>query len=329
MFYLPYKKTTEGEFFDALANAINHTLADCHFYINEKFGSGSVRIVRLEDGLAIRKWDCILNETVQINTQPIHSSEYDYTLSYCLTPNAIVFKNAEAPGVQTSKVWDSVLFSRGVKLKMEILPETAVKCFSICFTQQWLENHTDNNNETQKKFLKKILCHQPWIFLLEACNGMERQMLDDIFNNKPQQGGTLFLKSRVFTALNEFISKIARRPWVDARFKENIYEHAVRSVERKMMDMLCGSLPGIKQLARDSAMSESILRLNFKKVFGTTLTDYYLDKKMNYAKQLIEEKNKTVTETAYVLGYEKVSHFIAMFKKRVGYSPGAFRRAAS
>jgi AraC family transcriptional regulator len=43
---------------------------------------------------------------------------------------------------------------------------------------------------------------------------------------------------------------------------------------------------------------------------------------MNCAKVLLTEKKKSVTETAYIMGYENVSHFSSTFKKFFGLLPG-------
>jgi AraC-like DNA-binding protein len=41
--------------------------------------------------------------------------------------------------------------------------------------------------------------------------------------------------------------------------------------------------------------------------------------------RLLQERKISVTETAYMLGYEKVSAFISMFKKVHSVSPGSLK----
>jgi AraC-like DNA-binding protein len=47
---------------------------------------------------------------------------------------------------------------------------------------------------------------------------------------------------------------------------------------------------------------------------------------MELAKWLLQEKKSSVGETAYTLGYEKVSTFISMFKKFHKILPGSLIR---
>jgi AraC-like DNA-binding protein len=57
-------------------------------------------------------------------------------------------------------------------------------------------------------------------------------------------------------------------------------------------------LPSQKQLAREFALSESTLKRHFKAVYGKTMHDYYLEKKMELAKWLLQERKISVSETA-------------------------------
>lgn len=76
------------------------------------------------------------------------------------------------------------------------------------------------------------------------------------------------------------------------------------------------------------ALSESTLKRNFKMLYGTSIYEYYLRKKMQKARQLFTEKAIPVKEVAYMLGYEKVSNFIQMFKKHHNLSPGRLKKNA-
>ncbi len=60
-------------------------------------------------------------------------------------------------------------------------------------------------------------------------------------------------------------------------------------------------------------------------MYGTNIHAYFIEKKMAYARHLIEEKKMNVTDAAFALGYQKVSHFITMFKKHYGLLPGKLK----
>jgi len=64
----------------------------------------------------------------------------------------------------------------------------------------------------------------------------------------------------------------------------------------------------------------------FKAYTGKTPYDYFLDIKVGRARELLIRENKSVTEVCYLCGFNNLSHFTALFKKRVGLSPSVYRK---
>ncbi len=79
----------------------------------------------------------------------------------------------------------------------------------------------------------------------------------------------------------------------------------------------------ISQLAYYLNMSETNFCNSFKKVLGITPKEYITNLKMVLAKDML--KNQNVTEVAYDLGYENISHFISLFKNKYGITPKQFK----
>ena len=61
-------------------------------------------------------------------------------------------------------------------------------------------------------------------------------------------------------------------------------------------------------------------------MYGTSIYSFYLKKKMRQAEQLLTGNDVSVKQVAYMLGYEKPSNFIRIFKKHYAFSPGSFRK---
>jgi len=76
------------------------------------------------------------------------------------------------------------------------------------------------------------------------------------------------------------------------------------------------------QIARKVSINEFKLKSGFKEMFGTTIYNYLLEKRMSKAKIMLESGDFTVSEAAWDIGYTNVSHFIATFKKYYGTTPG-------
>ncbi len=77
--------------------------------------------------------------------------------------------------------------------------------------------------------------------------------------------------------------------------------------------------PTLKELARIAILNEFQLKTGFKKVYGITIRAYIIQLKMEQSKSLLNRYS--VNETAAILGYKSVSHFIQSFKKYYGYTP--------
>lgn len=87
----------------------------------------------------------------------------------------------------------------------------------------------------------------------------------------------------------------------------------------KMMKENISEGINISEIAYSLNMSPANFSTKFKKVMGITPNEYYKNLKLLEAKKRLKEKS--VTEVAYDLGYDNISHFIGLFKERFGMTP--------
>ncbi len=79
--------------------------------------------------------------------------------------------------------------------------------------------------------------------------------------------------------------------------------------------------PTIADLARTVSIPEYQLKSGFKELYGHTVYEYALIKKLELARKLMDTENLQVNEVAYDIGYSNPSHFITAFKKQFGVTP--------
>ena len=84
----------------------------------------------------------------------------------------------------------------------------------------------------------------------------------------------------------------------------------------------------IGYLAEKAAMSESRLKLLFKKIYKTGLYAYLLKQRMKRAGDLLQGGNKTLQETGKLTGFKYYTNFTRAFKRHFGITPGQYRRRA-
>lgn len=63
----------------------------------------------------------------------------------------------------------------------------------------------------------------------------------------------------------------------------------------------------------------------YKQQTGETFIGYVTKEKMNRAKELLDQTERTVEEIADLLGYEHKSYFVKTFKKQYGIPPKEYR----
>ncbi|SHH32867.1 transcriptional regulator, AraC family [Caloranaerobacter azorensis DSM 13643] len=105
---------------------------------------------------------------------------------------------------------------------------------------------------------------------------------------------------------------------LNTEYKNPVYK-AVKYMEENYNQPI-----NIKNIAWNLNMSESNFSLYFKKIMGISPKDYLKNIRLSKAKELLKEHN--VTEVAYSVGYENISHFIKLFKNKYGITPKQYKK---
>ncbi|MEY2519694.1 MAG: hypothetical protein QOF24_1453 [Verrucomicrobiota bacterium] len=67
----------------------------------------------------------------------------------------------------------------------------------------------------------------------------------------------------------------------------------------------------------------------FKRATGLTFTDYLSRVRIEKAKTLLSDRNRRVSEVAYEVGFQSLTHFNRVFRKLTGQSPTDYRQSGS
>jgi AraC-like DNA-binding protein len=194
------------------------------------------------------------------------------------------------------------------------------------FSREWLYTHLAGMEEKIEAVMEVLEGEELESIITETTQPVDDHLLSEMeFElNKPFIN-LLTLRSRALTLLANIINRLPGRNRSPVPAREAYYVQTIRLVEQRLVQSLQDMLPSQKQLAREFALSESTLKRHFKAIYGKTMYEYYLEKKMELAKCLLQEKRISVSETAYRLGYEKVSAFIIIFKKYHKVLPGSLK----
>jgi AraC family transcriptional regulator len=81
------------------------------------------------------------------------------------------------------------------------------------------------------------------------------------------------------------------------------------------------------QLAALARLSEDHFAMLFRQSMGVPPHRYVLERRIARAKELLSGDQLSLAEIGYALGYTSQPHFITMFRKLTGVTPGVYRKA--
>ena len=81
----------------------------------------------------------------------------------------------------------------------------------------------------------------------------------------------------------------------------------------------------VNQLCRKAYLSRNNFFKWFKEQFGVTPLEYINQERVKLAKQLLSEKQKSITQVSMQCGFTDVNYFVRIFKKMEGITPGVYQ----
>ena len=123
---------------------------------------------------------------------------------------------------------------------------------------------------------------------------------------------TIFAQHLAMVSNQVFIQQENAESPVIKRAKEYIREHQAEKLS-------------LGQVAKAVNMSAFYFCKMFKKVTGINFTDYLSRVRIEKAKNLLLNPNLRVSEIAFEVGFQSLTHFNRVFKKLLGQSPTEYR----
>lgn len=309
------------------ARSLGHPLSLQSVSIDPANGKGCIECIDIEPGLQLRTWDVCLQDGLHIYREPYSSQgERSFTIDYYLNPNSCIAEDCQKKPSVIPGGWNTVLLSSDASGRLTILPGRTHRSISIHFTLGWLQENVVVELAPGSSLSHLFRINPDPIAIVEALNVHEKKIAGDFFTTDTASGkGRFFCRTLALNLLTAYFSGILQR---NGAGNKNNTLHALQmeKVAAVLTDNIYRGLPCIKQLAKHAALSESTLKRYFIMIYGKNLSAFFLEKRMTMAKELLTTKNKTVNETAVIMGYENVSHFIAMFKKFFAIHPGMLRK---
>ncbi len=133
-----------------------------------------------------------------------------------------------------------------------------------------------------------------------------------------------FLEAKALELIALKLDMISGTPATPEGMNEERMQGVLAARDMLLQDI--NNPPSIHELARVAGMSHPRLGKYFRFVFGCTPFELLRRKRLQWALELIEANELSLTEIAYAAGYSNSSHFSKAFRDYYGIRPGQYRK---
>ena len=131
----------------------------------------------------------------------------------------------------------------------------------------------------------------------------------------------LYYKSGIMQLLYLFFTKLTSREIAEANFINKADITKILTIEKLILGNL-STPPSLPDLAQTIGMSPTKMKRLYKIIFGDSIYNYYQSARMSEAASLLKNnKDLSVSDVGYSLGFSNLGHFSQLFKKYTGLKP--------
>lgn len=332
-FVLPYLTNTPELMVESLINMpfSKHIPEENAIYANTPFTAGVLRYQEVESGL----WLIVseLDFKTNVHTQSVYDdfgSDY-FFLAFSIYQNAIIPKLEMKINnmVVASNSWS--IYRPGIPIDAFHQKGTKGLFFNFSFNKKWVENNLIGRNDPAEVLIQKILDAETGYLYWEGLVPEAEEHALNIWESLSKTPDVIFsklqLKIQTLEILTLFFTKIFQKTSdIKESSQSNGNFESLNKIEEYLMENLKGDFPGIDFLANMVNMSPSKLKTNFKAAFGNSIFQYFKEKQMELALQMLKNPEVQIKYVAALFGYENPSKFSKAFKKNHGKLPSDLKR---
>ncbi len=307
-----------------------HVVAEQAVYRNNPFTKGVMRYREIEKGFWITASNIEFKQNALIKTiyDEDFVSDY-YTLTFTVFESQIKLQNTFADKVPfQSKYWG---FKKpGTVVGAYFYKGSVCKFYIFSFSEDWIKKNLPfdklDKNIPFKNFLnsnKGFITYQDIVANAENHTSEIWHTLEtfnnDVFNDT-------ILKSQALSLVTTFFKNAFEdQRKEDYQVKDTVDYKKIAHCERLISANLTTPFVGIDTIAKAVHLSSTKLKMDFKIVYGTSILQYHINKKMELAMQLILNTEMQIKNITHEVGYDSPSKFTATFKKKFGKLPSEYR----
>jgi AraC-like DNA-binding protein len=194
----------------------------------------------------------------------------------------------------------------------------------IAINALWLKEQTpygfDLKDGKMELILKKVQTELSTKYSLFSSNflGFHKQFNESSFKRLSLQ---TYCLQFIFDFLQFIDSEINENEKLKTRSLEI---KKIIEIQEKILTELHKSLPTVKDMAGMAGMSVSKFKILFNDIYKESPHQHILEKKLLYAKDLLQSGNYSIAQVSDKVGFNHPSGFTRLFKNRYKHPPRAF-----
>lgn len=289
-------------------------------------GEGEFRGITLRQGLEIWISDCTFHQDLYFRHNQLPPF---FEFNFLLSGKSLVHLDGGGEGVDYSGRFQGISYYHNSEATCVVSAGVPVKCISVKVYQDFLHGYTVCGVNRMSEVLHGLMIRQKQsgILYLSDLSPNLPSIVDEI--NRCSLKGfsrTLFMESRALELISLQLEQIDKDlPGFHACSSGRLHPQDQKQTERTRSYLLTNleKQHCLKDLAGIAGMSHPKLNRCFKQLYGMTVFEYLRNERLNRAKHIIEVEGMSVTEAAYEVGYDSLSHFSQAYKKQFGTSPSS------
>lgn len=297
---------------------------------NNPFIKGTFRYRKIDEGF----WLTITNIEFKQNT--LIKTVYDkdipsehYTLTFTLYESQVKLQNKFINNIPfQNKFWG---FKKpGTDVGAYFYKGSKCEFYIYHFHPDWIKKNIpfDKLDEELpfKKFLNSDKGFISYQDIVPNAEELSHEIEDTFKNFNTNVLSETLLKSQTLSLVSTFFNNaFADSRKQDFEVKDTVDYKKIANCERIISNDLAKPFMGIETIAKKLNVSPSKLKMDFKLVYGSSILQYNIDKKMKLAMQLILTTDMQIKHISQEVGYESHSKFSAVFKKKFDKLPSELR----
>lgn len=135
----------------------------------------------------------------------------------------------------------------------------------------------------------------------------------------------LFLQSKAVEILCQAIEAMEHLDGFGSAEATVLTVRGVMKAQRLLAENFAAP-PSLENLAHEVGLSRSGLCTGFRQILGQSVFDYTQDLRMQQALAMLNERDATISQIAYAVGYNRASSFSVAVQRHFGATPTELRR---